>query len=120
MYTYQRKLKTNLLKNSAAFQKEMEFVGIYMRMIISTAFAPCNRRYVVTESVLDDTIHVHRYNKVDVPEQRKGLVAAGEGCCRSGNGVWDARGGQCRFMHTECIPTHSDASHAWTIDLWPK
>jgi len=27
------------------------------------------------------------------------------------------RGGQCRFMHTECIPTHSDASHAWTIDL---
>lgn len=60
-------------------------------MIISTAFAPCNRRYVVTESVLDDTIHVHRYNKVDVPEQRKGLVAAGEGCCRSGNGVWDAR-----------------------------
>lgn len=60
-------------------------------MIISTAFAPCNRRYVVVESVLGDTIHVHRYNKFDVPEQRKGLVAAGEGCCRSGNGVWDAR-----------------------------
>lgn len=22
-----------------------------------------------------------------------------------------------RFMHTECIPSHFDASHAWTIDL---
>lgn len=82
-----KKVENEFIEKSCSFAKEMKF----MRMIISTAFAPCNRRYV--ESVLDNTIHVHRYNKVDVPEQRKGLVAAEEGCvcCRSGNGVWDAR-----------------------------
>ena len=35
-----------------------------------------------------------------------------------GNRVWGSRARLLdRFMHTECISSHCDASHAWTIDL---
>lgn len=42
-------------------------------------------------------------------------------CAGGGNRVWGLSRPRARlldrFMHTECISSHSDASHAWTIDL---
>ena len=47
-------------------------------------------------------------------------VEGGVGGERAGRGnrVWGSRARLLdRFMHTECISSHCDASHAWTIDL---
>lgn len=65
------------------------------------------------------TIHVRRYNKVDAPEQRKGLVWEGKAVA----GVEMGFGTRERWpmpFYAYRMHTHSDASHAWTIDLWPK